>query len=290
MDGKQLLAGFRSIDRSLCHHLVGKDLYPSARNLEVLRFPESALFPHSRKSLKGCISLNGRLHRGNWVSRKPSSHEWCDQAAPQMPLWCCTHVCWVCNQRMLCISTRPLTLSASLPSFFLEKNMFVFFLNILRQKSGRYVCVQLLQTLNILFENISHETSLCKDGPGPGLGTAGCRCAPCAVVFLLLCECLCPPCVLACLGCQRACSRLGSLDGRCIFSQCLRLAVHDHGSAGAGFWGGLSSWFAQGLTLFMSYLFSPLCTWREDSDVSSFSCKDTSLLGSEPHPLTSCDL
>lgn len=48
-----------------------------------------------------------------------------------------------------------------LSSFFLEKNMFAFFLNILRQKSGRYVCVQLLQTLNILFENISHETSLC---------------------------------------------------------------------------------------------------------------------------------
>uniref|UniRef100_A0A8C4QRE3 C-type lectin domain containing 16A n=1 Tax=Eptatretus burgeri TaxID=7764 RepID=A0A8C4QRE3_EPTBU len=44
--------------------------------------------------------------------------------------------------------------------YFLEKNMFIFFLNILRQKSGRYVCVQLLQTLNILFENISHETSL----------------------------------------------------------------------------------------------------------------------------------
>lgn len=40
--------------------------------------------------------------------------------------------------------------------------MFDFFLNILRQKSGRYVCVQLLQTLNILFENISHETSLCE--------------------------------------------------------------------------------------------------------------------------------
>ena len=61
--------------------------------------------------------------------------------------------------------TKPLMLSHSLPSFFLEKNMFVFFLNILRQKSGRYVCVQLLQTLNILFENISHETSLCKDNP-----------------------------------------------------------------------------------------------------------------------------
>ena len=49
--------------------------------------------------------------------------------------------------------------------------MFVFFLNILRQKSGRYVCVQLLQTLNILFENLSHETSLCKDSPDPGLHT-----------------------------------------------------------------------------------------------------------------------
>ncbi|XP_042293340.1 protein CLEC16A isoform X2 [Sceloporus undulatus] len=49
---------------------------------------------------------------------------------------------------------------SSVFDFFLEKNMFVYFLNILRQKSGRYVCVQLLQTLNILFENISHETSL----------------------------------------------------------------------------------------------------------------------------------
>ncbi|XP_038676859.1 protein CLEC16A isoform X2 [Scyliorhinus canicula] len=49
---------------------------------------------------------------------------------------------------------------SSVFDFFLEKNMFVFFLNILRQKSGRYVCVQLLQTINILFENISHETSL----------------------------------------------------------------------------------------------------------------------------------
>nr|XP_034988207.1 protein CLEC16A isoform X3 [Zootoca vivipara] len=49
---------------------------------------------------------------------------------------------------------------SSVFDFFLEKNVFVFFLNILRQKSGRYVCVQLLQTLNILFENISHETSL----------------------------------------------------------------------------------------------------------------------------------
>ncbi|XP_078274340.1 protein CLEC16A isoform X2 [Rhinoraja longicauda] len=49
---------------------------------------------------------------------------------------------------------------SSVFDFFLEKNMFVFFLNILRQKSGRFVCVQLLQTINILFENIGHETSL----------------------------------------------------------------------------------------------------------------------------------
>ncbi|KAM8704299.1 hypothetical protein ACLKA7_008839 [Drosophila subpalustris] len=46
--------------------------------------------------------------------------------------------------------------------FFLEKNMLAFFLHIMRQKSGgsSFVCVQLLQTLNILFENIRNETSL----------------------------------------------------------------------------------------------------------------------------------
>ncbi|KAM8927684.1 protein CLEC16A [Pelodytes ibericus] len=49
---------------------------------------------------------------------------------------------------------------SSVFDFFLEKNMFVFFLNILQQKAGRYVCGQLLQTLNMLFENINHETSL----------------------------------------------------------------------------------------------------------------------------------
>ena len=47
-------------------------------------------------------------------------------------------------------------------SFFLEKNMLLFFLKILNQNPGTYVCVQVLQTLNILFENIRHETSLCK--------------------------------------------------------------------------------------------------------------------------------
>jgi len=36
-------------------------------------------------------------------------------------------------------------------SFFLEKNMLVFFLRFMRQKNGRQICVQLLQTLNILF-------------------------------------------------------------------------------------------------------------------------------------------
>lgn len=47
---------------------------------------------------------------------------------------------------------------SSVFDFFLEKNMLCYFLNIMRQKS--FVCVQLLQTLNILFENIRHETSL----------------------------------------------------------------------------------------------------------------------------------
>lgn len=47
-------------------------------------------------------------------------------------------------------------------SYFLEKNMLVFFIKYLEQKSGQYISVQLLQTLNILFENISNETSTCK--------------------------------------------------------------------------------------------------------------------------------
>ena len=47
-------------------------------------------------------------------------------------------------------------------SFFLEKNMLSFFLRYLQQRCGRYICVQLLQTLNILFENIRNETSLCE--------------------------------------------------------------------------------------------------------------------------------
>ncbi|XP_063722479.1 protein CLEC16A-like isoform X2 [Symsagittifera roscoffensis] len=49
---------------------------------------------------------------------------------------------------------------SSVFDFFLEKNMLSFFKKIMKQKSGESVCVQLLQTLNILFENISHETSL----------------------------------------------------------------------------------------------------------------------------------
>lgn len=40
--------------------------------------------------------------------------------------------------------------------------MLSFFLKIMKQKCGSYVCTQLLQTLNILFENIRNETSLCK--------------------------------------------------------------------------------------------------------------------------------
>ncbi|CAF5166121.1 unnamed protein product, partial [Rotaria magnacalcarata] len=44
--------------------------------------------------------------------------------------------------------------------YFLERGMLTYFLNYMRQKHGRYICVQVLQTLNILFENIRHETSL----------------------------------------------------------------------------------------------------------------------------------
>jgi protein CLEC16A len=44
--------------------------------------------------------------------------------------------------------------------FFLEKNMQQFFLKSLSQKCGRFVCLQLLQTLSILFENIRNETSI----------------------------------------------------------------------------------------------------------------------------------
>ncbi|KAK0418158.1 hypothetical protein QR680_013405 [Steinernema hermaphroditum] len=44
--------------------------------------------------------------------------------------------------------------------FFLERQMLSHFLAIMKQSSGSTVCVQLLQTLNILFENIRHETSL----------------------------------------------------------------------------------------------------------------------------------
>ena len=50
---------------------------------------------------------------------------------------------------------------SSVFDFFLERNMLSFFLKFMDQKTGNnYVCVQLLQTLNILFENIRNETSI----------------------------------------------------------------------------------------------------------------------------------
>ena len=49
---------------------------------------------------------------------------------------------------------------SSVFDFFLERNMLSFFLKYMNQKCGSYVCVQLLQTLNILFENIQNETSI----------------------------------------------------------------------------------------------------------------------------------
>ena len=53
---------------------------------------------------------------------------------------------------------RPLVF----PRYFLEQGMLSHFLNYMAQKNGRLICVQILQTLNILFENIRLETSLCK--------------------------------------------------------------------------------------------------------------------------------
>lgn len=46
-------------------------------------------------------------------------------------------------------------------SYFLEKNLLAYFLNILDQKTSKNVKVQLLQTLSILIENIRAQNSLC---------------------------------------------------------------------------------------------------------------------------------
>jgi protein CLEC16A len=51
---------------------------------------------------------------------------------------------------------------SSVFDFFLEKQMLTHFINIMKQKCGGNVNTQLLQTLNIMFENIRNETSLCK--------------------------------------------------------------------------------------------------------------------------------
>jgi protein CLEC16A len=50
---------------------------------------------------------------------------------------------------------------SSIFDFFLEKQMLLHFINIMKQKCGGYVNTQLMQTLNIMFENIRNETSLC---------------------------------------------------------------------------------------------------------------------------------
>ncbi|KNC83181.1 hypothetical protein SARC_04548 [Sphaeroforma arctica JP610] len=44
--------------------------------------------------------------------------------------------------------------------FFLDKNLFVLFLELLNMKGVPYVKMQLLQCLNIIFENIRNESSL----------------------------------------------------------------------------------------------------------------------------------
>ena len=65
-----------------------------------------------------------------------------------------------------------------------------------------------------------------------------------------------------CLGCQTACPRLGGSDDRNAFLTVLALAVHDHGGAGADFWGGLSSWFAEPHSLYV-LTWSLLCARGE---------------------------
>ncbi|CAH8671955.1 unnamed protein product [Schistosoma rodhaini] len=44
--------------------------------------------------------------------------------------------------------------------FFLEKNILEYFLQYMKQDLSRRICVQLLQTLNILFENITNQTAI----------------------------------------------------------------------------------------------------------------------------------
>ncbi|KER28824.1 hypothetical protein T265_04431 [Opisthorchis viverrini] len=44
--------------------------------------------------------------------------------------------------------------------FFLEKNVLEYFLKYVKQNPARKVCIQLLQTLNILFENITNKTAI----------------------------------------------------------------------------------------------------------------------------------
>ncbi|CAF4506650.1 unnamed protein product [Rotaria sp. Silwood2] len=51
---------------------------------------------------------------------------------------------------------------SSVFDYYLEQGLLAYFLDYMRQKNGRFICIQILQTLNILFENIRNETSLCK--------------------------------------------------------------------------------------------------------------------------------
>ncbi|CAF4392704.1 unnamed protein product, partial [Rotaria sp. Silwood2] len=49
---------------------------------------------------------------------------------------------------------------SSVFDYYLEQGLLAYFLDYMRQKNGRFICIQILQTLNILFENIRNETSL----------------------------------------------------------------------------------------------------------------------------------
>ncbi len=88
---------------------------------------------------------------------------WGDQNDSRVFEWVRTRVCLcACVPVWVCVCVCVCECGCLVPSFFLEKNMQSFFLRTLTQRCGRFVCVQLLQTLNILFENIKNETAICK--------------------------------------------------------------------------------------------------------------------------------
>jgi len=53
--------------------------------------------------------------------------------------------------------------------FFMEKEMLSYFKEVTCQEVGSHVHVQLLQTITLLFDNISNHTSICESPPAISL-------------------------------------------------------------------------------------------------------------------------